>query len=156
MVSPIPDFDTAVARLRNFIQEVGHPPGELVWVFREDVSTYRRRVLIKIPLPVENERVARRRFEEGRRVGIGVCLSVFCRLGDAYCCTTWFVSDLEESARKLCYGLKLSVPAPADLDSARAVQGRLVWAVRRWLDGTSQFPFLRDFLPARGNDRTGL
>jgi hypothetical protein len=149
MLPLIPDFDAALEQFRNFIAQVGHAPGALVWVFREDVSTYRRRVLIKVPVPADNERVARARYEQGRTVGVGVCLDVFCRLGSALCCTTWFVKGLEESARRLCYGLKLCVPAPADLVSAQPVRNGLVWAVRRWLDSRSAFNQFRNFLPAR-------
>lgn len=145
----IPDFDTALEQFRRFITEVGHAPNELTWVFREDVSTFRRRVLIKVPLPADNEQVARARYEQGRRLGIGVCLDVFCRLGPVLCCTTWFVENLEESARRLCGGLKLSVPSPADMVAAHPVRNRLVWAVWSWLDSRSRFNQFKNFLPAR-------
>jgi hypothetical protein len=147
MNQPIPDFEVAVQRLRGFLTELGHPPGELVWLFREDVSTRRRRVLIKVPLPTANERIARDRYEQGRGLGIGVCLDVFCRLGLAYCCTCWFVRDWEESAQRLCGGLKLSVAD--DLPDACPVRSRLAWAVCRWLDARSGFHHFRDFLPGR-------
>ena len=129
MNQPIPVFDAAVQRLRGFMAELGHPPGELAWVFREDVSTRRRRVLVKIPPPVGNERLARDRYDHGRGLGVGVCLDVFCRLGPAFCCTCWFVRDLEESARRLCWGLKLSVAD--DLPDARPVRSQLAWALLR-------------------------
>jgi hypothetical protein len=144
---PIPDFDAAVERLRGFLSDLGHPPGEPVWVFREDVSTRRRRVRVKVPLSADNEGIARDRYEQGRRLGIGVCLDVFCRLGPAFCCTCWFVQDPEESARRLCSGLKLSV---ADaLPDARPVRSRLAWSLLRWLDARSGFHYFRDFLPSR-------
>jgi hypothetical protein len=153
MTHPIPEFDAAVQRLRGFLAEVGHPPGDLAWVFREDVTTRRRRALVKVPLPPGNEQVARDRYEQGRGLGIGVCLSVFCRLGPAYCCTCWFVRDPEESARRLCGGLKLSVAE--NLPEARAVRSPLAWALCRWLDSRSGFHHLRDFLPRRNEAPAG-
>jgi hypothetical protein len=149
MTGPIPDFDAALRQFRRFVSDVGHSPRCLLWIFREDVSTYRRRVLIRAPLPADNERVARVRYEYGRGLGIGVCVDGFCRLGADLCCTTWFVRDWEESARRLCGGLKLSVPSPADLAVARPVRGRLVWAVRSWLDAYSRYPHYGHVLPAR-------
>jgi hypothetical protein len=149
MTAPIPGFEAALAQFRRFVADVGHSPRGLFWVFREDVSTYRRRALIKLPLPADNEQVARTRYEHGRRLGIGVCVDGFCRLGADLCCTTRFVSDLEESARRLCGGPKLSVPSPADLAVARPVRSKLVWALRSWLDTHSKFPHYRHFLPTR-------
>jgi hypothetical protein len=147
MIPSIPDFDAAIQRLRCFMADLGHPPDELVWVFREDVSTHRRRVLVKLPLPPGNGRVARDRYERGRGLGVGVCLDVFCRLGPSYCCTCWFVRDWEESARRLCGGLKLSVSS--DLPAARPVRSPLAWAVCRWLDARSGLHHFRNFLPPR-------
>jgi hypothetical protein len=153
MAPAIPDFDTAVEKLRGFMAGLGHPPIDLAWVFREDVSTRKRRVLVKVPLPADNRRIARSRYNAGRLRGIGVCLDVFCRLGPAYCCSCWFVQDREESARRLCSGLKLSVAS--DLPEAHPVRSRLAWRGRRWLDARSGFHHLRDFLPPRdaGLDR---
>jgi hypothetical protein len=147
MNEPIPNFDTAVQRLRGFMAHLNHPPGELVWVFREDVSTRMRRVLVKVPLPTSNEQIARHCYEQGRALGIGVCLDVFCRLEPAFCGTCWFVSDLEESSRRLCWGLKLSVAS--DLPDARPVRSPLAWTVLRCLDARSGFHHFRDFLPSR-------
>jgi hypothetical protein len=147
MLLPIPDFDAATQRLRGFMAQLELSPGELVWVFREDVSTHRRRVLVKVPLPPGNDQIARDRFEQGRSLGIGVCLDVYCRLRQAYCCTCWFVRDMEESARRLCGGLKLSVAS--DLPDARAVRSPLLWAIHRWLDARSGLHQFRDFLPQR-------
>jgi hypothetical protein len=149
-VSPsIPDFETALEQFRAFIAQVGHTPNGLLWVFREDVSTHRRRILIKVPLPGDNERVAKARYDRGRQLGLGVCLEGFCRLGPALCCTTWYVEDLEESGRRLCRGLKLCVPCPADLVTAWPVRNRLVWTVRRWLDDRSRFNQVKNLLPTR-------
>jgi hypothetical protein len=147
MKQSIPDFDVAVQRLRGFMDVLRHPPGELAWVFREDVTTRRRRVLVKIPLLLSNERIVRGRYEQGRSLGVGVCLDVFCRLGTVYCCTCWFVRDMEESALRLCWGLKLSVAD--DLPDARPIRNPLAWAMLRWLDTRSGFHHLRDFLPSR-------
>jgi hypothetical protein len=149
MISTIPDFATAVERFRALITQVGHPASELIWVFREDVSTYRRRVLVKVPIPDNNEQVARIRFEQGRSLGIGVCLDVYCRLGTALCCSTWFVEDLEESGRRLCSGLKLCVPAPGDLVVARPVRNGFIWRLRSWVDTRSGFDRFKNFLPLR-------
>ena len=50
--------------------EQGHPSGELAWLFREDVSTRRRRILVKVPLPPGIERLAREGYEMGHRLGL--------------------------------------------------------------------------------------
>ncbi len=149
MISMIPNFETAFERFHAFVSDLGHPARELVWVFREDVSTYKRRVLVKIPIPNTNEQIARIRFEQGRSLGIGVCLEVYCRLGRALCCCTWFVESFEESARLLCSGLKLSAPAPEDLVVAQPVRNAVIWQVRRWRDARSGFGHFREFLPRR-------
>lgn len=49
----MPTFVDAVERFRNFLisQQVS---SELLWVFREDVSSRKRRIFIKEPLAAEN------------------------------------------------------------------------------------------------------
>ena len=155
MTSEIPDFRTAVEQFRDFLTQIGHPPDELNWIFREDVSTCRRRVLVRVPLPADNEGIAAARYEQGRAVGVGVCLFVYCRLGTALCCSTWFVKDHQESARRLCGGLKLSAPLPANVDVSQPVWDRRTWRAWRRLDRESGLAHFRNFLPPRRRHRRG-
>lgn len=153
MAETIPEFFIAVEQLREFLSTLGHPPGEFVWIFREDASTFRRRVSIKVPLPATNEQVARGPYERGRELGFGVCLDVFCRLGSAYCCTCWYVRSWQESVERLCRGLKLRVGS--DLPDAIPVRSRLVWSYRCWADGRSDFHHFGGFLPSRDDEDKG-
>jgi hypothetical protein len=143
----IPCFEIAMARFRAFIGQLDHHPRNLVWLFREDVTTNKRLVRIKIPLPVENEQIAKSRYEQGRSLGIGVCLDAFCWLESDLCCNTWFVRDLDESAQRLCYGLKLSVAT--DLPCGEPIQNWLSWKMRSWLDSKSGLDHFKGFLPSR-------
>jgi hypothetical protein len=144
MPPEIPDFDAAVARLHGLLAELGQPLGQPLWVFREDVSTHAGRFRVKVPLPAANERFARARYEQGRALGVGVCLEVLARLGRRYCCACWFVRDPEESARSCCRGLKLRVWST---EPARPVRGWLAWAVHRWLDRRAGVGGPGGFLP---------
>ena len=83
MTPKIPTFDLAVERLRALLAELGKPGGQFAWVFREDVSLHGGRMRVKVPLPAGNEGEARARYEEGRALGVGVCLEVLARLGSA-------------------------------------------------------------------------
>ena len=52
----IPPFDEAIKQFQDFIakQQIST---DLLWVLREDVSSYKRRILIKQPLPAENLKI---------------------------------------------------------------------------------------------------
>jgi hypothetical protein len=146
----IPPFEIAVARFQAFVAQVGHCPRKLVWLFREDVSTHTRRVLVKVPIPTENEQIARSRYEQGRRLGVGVCLDAFCWLESDLCCSVWFVGGFPEAARQLCYGLKLSVPT--ELSSGEPIRNEFWWNVRKQFDINSGLDHFKNFLPLREID----
>ena len=69
-MNEIPDFESAVASLRRFLEEQGHPSG-MLWVFREDI--WKRAsddVVLKFPSQAKNLALAKKVFDEGRRKGL--------------------------------------------------------------------------------------
>jgi hypothetical protein len=63
-------FEDAVASLRRFLDENGHPT-DLFWVCRDDV--WKRSptdVLLKYPVTRENTLLAQKVFDEGRERGL--------------------------------------------------------------------------------------
>jgi hypothetical protein len=143
MNQPIPNFDTAVEQLRHFLGLASEPVGELLWVSSDDVITLGRRILVRWPLSDENEWLARETFEQGKEIGIGVCLQVVCRLEGGYCCNVWFVKDEEESAYRNCSGLKLSIPC--ELVEGEPIGAMTVWQFYSWR--VRNQGDIRDFLP---------
>lgn len=93
------------------------------------MTHFGRRVLVRFPLSDENEWVAREAYEQGREVGIGVCLEVVCRLQSGYCCQVWYVKD-QESAYRNCSGLKLSIPF--DVVEGEPIGAVTVWQFYAW------------------------
>ena len=85
-MSDIPAFEDAASQFREFLERQGFA-GEVLWIFREDVSLARDgRVWIRLPLPPDNADRTRAQYESGRQRELGVHLSVFCSLESKSCC----------------------------------------------------------------------
>ncbi len=142
----MPIFVDAVARFREFLISQ-QAPSELLWVFREDVSSRKRRVLIKEPLPPENVQLAESLYERGCQRGLGVQLDAFCLLGSRVCCYICLPEDESEAQHLMIDGLKLSVPT--DLLHARSVRSDVLWRVQVWLDERSSWNKAGQRLPRK-------
>jgi hypothetical protein len=127
-MEPIPDFAAAVLRFQAFLRQQNVSP-DFIWIFREDVMTWRRRLYVKLPLPSENEKLAETRYHAGRSLGFGVCLKAFCLIDSIPCCHVWFAKDADNAAQHLCAGLKLAVPVA--LRAAHPVRSRFQWLMMK-------------------------
>src|SRR5215207_6044566 len=92
----LPTFAEATEQLRAFLrsQQLSAEP---LWVFREDVTSYKQRFLVKEPLPPENQGLVELFYERGRQRGYGVRLEVLCVLGKRPCCYIWLPKDRMEA-----------------------------------------------------------
>ena len=111
MKSELPSFSEASSRFLDFLEGNGFP-GEVLWLFREDVMvTDRGQLWIRLPIPEENLRLAQAAYDRGCAKGPGVKLEVFCVISSAVSCA--FVSvpcDQRTAELDQIQGLKMSVP----------------------------------------------
>ena len=149
----MPPFADAVVQFRQFLvsQRV---PSELLWVFREDVTSRERRILVKEPLPLENERLVASLYERGCQHGLGVQIDAFCLLSSRVCCYIWMPEDESEAEYQMISGLKLSVPT--ELLQAYSVKSNLMWSVQTWLDEQSSWNKAEDRLPRKTTSNKSL
>lgn len=126
----MPTFANAVEQYREFLvsQQIS---SQLLWVFREDVTSHKRRVFVKESLPPENEQIVARLYKIGCQRGLGVQLDVFCLLHSRPCCYILLPKDEFEAECKMIGGLKLSVPT--ELIQARSVTSNFLWNFKVWL-----------------------
>lgn len=103
------DFDTALEEFRALIAREGFPV-DIAWIFREDVTSRRRRVAIRWPLPIGNEHLARDSYLLGVRGGMDLRIEVFCLAGRTSCCTVWVPGNEIDASYAMLTGLKFSVP----------------------------------------------
>ena len=114
-----PPFADAVARLRSFLSEQGHP-GAIGWVFPRDVLLVGGRWALR-PRVVEvvGEEVAAA-YQSAVVRRLGVKFGVLCKTGDHVWCHVYCPADRIEAEHSLMPdGLKLSVGTPPD-------EGRIV------------------------------
>ncbi len=137
------DFDTVLVEFRAFIAREGFPT-DIVWIFREDVTSRKRRVAIRWPVPTENERVARERYSIGVRGGMGLRMEVFCLLVQKSCCTIWVPRDEIDASFAMLFGLKFSVPTLPIV--ARLAQRGCLWKAICWWDRRSKMDWVADRL----------
>jgi hypothetical protein len=134
------DFQTAYMKFRTFLTQNGHGK-EPLWIFREDVIAYKRRVWLRWPLPARNRKLVEQLYEQGRQGEFGVSLTTYCVAGYHACCYV-FVPDneLDASYAMLQAGLKLSVGV--NMPIAQKVSSKPFWwllslinlATRRYWD----------------------
>jgi hypothetical protein len=107
----VPDFDTARLRLEEVLSKNGIE-GEVLWIFREDVSVRRGgKPWIRWPIPSTNRREAEELYEIGRRRGNGIELDVYCLLEGNPCCFVFIPKDKIEAEQRMIYGFKIFLPA---------------------------------------------
>lgn len=139
-MSETPPFDEALSRFLRFIHEHGFST-ELSWAFREDVTNCRRTYWVRVANPAGNAELARRYYEYGRRVGLGVTLGVLSRAAGRSVCYVWVPED-ERAAEYAMQG-PLKFQVPLHLLDARPVRSGLAWLglrlLNRWRDCTT-FP----------------
>lgn len=142
----MPTFVNAVGQFRNFLisQQVS---SELLWVFREDVTSRKQRILVKEPLAAENGRLVESLYERGCQRGLGVQLDAVFLLGSRVCCYICLPEDKSDAEHLMISGLKLSVPT--DLLHARSVRNNLMWRVQVWLDKQSCWNKVEKRLPRK-------
>lgn len=59
---------------------------EILWLFREDAISYSDHLVVRMPRPKDNERLAQNCFEVGRKRNLGVCFSAIAALDQYSCC----------------------------------------------------------------------
>ena len=145
----MPPFDEAIAAFLRMVEEQGFST-DLLWVFREDVTNYRRNIWMRMPVPIVNADRVRRFYDQGRRDGFGVNLEVLCRLDGRSACFAW-LSGHERDGKPLYDPMQgsLCLKTPIDPIEARAIRARWAWTIRctinRW-HGRNSFS---SFLPSR-------
>jgi hypothetical protein len=129
----VPMFDEAIKQFQEFIarQQI---VTDLLWVFREDLSSYKQRILIKQPLPEANLTMVKSLYECGRQQGLGVRLDMLCLLDAKPCCYVWVPKDIDEAGRHLLLLSKFIMSIPEKLLSARSIGNPLSWAWYKWYD----------------------
>jgi hypothetical protein len=140
-VSAEEDFQTAYMKYRAFLTQEGHGK-EPLWIFREDVIAYKRRVWLRWPLPSQNRELVEQLYEQGRQGEFGVQLTSYCLAGYHACCYVYVPeNEIEASYAMLPSGLKLSVTM--NMPSAQKVSNKILWHFlglvnlftrRRWED----------------------
>jgi hypothetical protein len=88
-----PQFEVAVERLKHFLRDQGWPDA-LVWRAEMDIVCGRQcDVVVRRRREAEAVSSARARYEEGRRLGVGIALEVACDLEQVACATVYWTTD---------------------------------------------------------------
>jgi hypothetical protein len=144
----VPAFDEAIRQFKDFLagQAVST---DLVWVFREDVVSYKLRLYINEPSLGENERRVESLYQRGLMRDLGIRLEVLCLLGARPCCYIWLPKDREDAGYALLLMSKFIVSVPTELAHARPVKNRLAWAAYKLLDEKSGWRDRAERVPHR-------
>jgi hypothetical protein len=143
-----PPFEEAIKEFQCFIAKQGLS-ADLLWVFREDISFFKRRILIKQPLPEGNSKTAEALYKRGCREKNGIRLEVLCLLGEKPCCYVWVPKDMDEAERNLLLLSRFIMSIPENLLSARGIRNPLAWTWYKWFDGKRGWNELAEGVPRR-------
>ena len=146
--SEVPPFSEAVKQLQQFLVGQQLSP-ELWWVFREDVTANKQRILIKEPLPTENQRIAEALYERGCQRGLGIRLEILCLFESRPCCYVWLPKDELEAENSLMLMSRFIISIPTALPLARGVKNGLLWRICRWIDKQSGWNGMAERVPHR-------
>ena len=128
----VPPFAEASARMSAFLRSQGAPES-IVWLFWDDVTSYRRQFWVRARPCREARSAAEALFEIARERRLGVALRGVCEVDGATACYVWMPKTSTEAEYALQPPtLKLWVPTP--LMKARVVRSSLRWKWLRWLN----------------------
>jgi hypothetical protein len=139
-------FQAAVERFKEFLSAQGHST-DLLWIFREDVLTHKRRVFLRWPLPQANERYAETHYEAGRDRGLGLKLEVFCWAAERACCYVLVPED--EAAADSLMMTELRFSCPVEKATAMRIRTKLLWLAVSSFVAKSKYPCRADLIPER-------
>jgi hypothetical protein len=128
----LPLFTEASSSMAAFLRQ-GDLPQAIRWIFRDEVTTYRRKIWLRATANSGASKAAETLYEAGRRRGLGVQLRAFCRTTSYTACHIW-IPDNEMAAQYAMQprGLKLAVPTP--LLPAKEIRSRLRWRLLELLN----------------------
>ena len=144
-------FEETIRTFTAFLAENGMDT-RILWVFREDVYSrktdlFKTAFWLKLPLPAENEELARRHFETGKKKGFGLGLTAFASCEDGLCCSFVIPAD-DEDAQYMLMGpqhLKYSYVS-VDMPIAKVVRDKFFWnllgILRFWFRHGNHFVYL--------------
>jgi hypothetical protein len=141
------DFGGAVARFQQFLKANNHSE-KIVWVMPEEVLTTRKRfIYVRVPVPAINEMKVRQMYEEGVAEGRGVVMSTVCRMSASTYCYLWFPRSAEEVPEGIWPqdgGLKLSARDKSSSPAGRPITHSVLWTLLKfWHRKNQRF---KDFL----------
>jgi hypothetical protein len=148
--SPVKDdanFGTAVARFQQFLK-ANNFSERIVWVMPEDVlTTGKRYIYVRVPIPAVNEVKARRLYEKGVTQGRGLLMSTVCKMNASTYCYIWFPKSAEEVPLGIWPhdgSLKLSAREKSSSPAGRPIGDGVLWTLLKFWHRKNQR--LKDFL----------
>lgn len=138
-----PPFIHALAAFTPFLSKHGFS-SDLVWVFREDVTSCGRDCWVHLPLW---RVLAEQYYEQGRRHGLGVTVAALCQLEGASACYVWFPKDEVDASYAMQGPLKLTLPT--DQIQSKLVRSYAGWLARRSLNRLRGGDHIGQQLPSR-------
>lgn len=136
-MTEMPCFAEAKFSLQGFLRRC-EAPSRVIWLFREDVTSYRSVVWVRRWDPERAEALAEAIYDVGRARGLGVRLQGAVRLKAGTGCIVWCPEDeTAASYAMMPRGLKLSVGKP--LWTGVEVRSRVEWAYRVWRNARREF-----------------
>ena len=143
-----PPFEEAVKESQWFIANQ-RLSTDLLWVFREDLSSFKRRILIKEPLPKDNREMAAALYKWGCQEKNGIRLEILCLLGAKLCCYVWVPRDMDEAERHLHLLSEFLMSIPERRLNAHGIRKPLVWGWYKWFDRKGGWNELAERVPRR-------
>jgi hypothetical protein len=134
------NFEAAVKEFREFLEK-GGLPGNIVWVWPEDVlATGKRFVYVRVPVPEGNAVRAREMHEAVMAADCGLRLDTLCEVDGVTCCYLWgWPKDHEEQPQSWPFhGLMMSVKKGSSRIPGKPVRNGLRWAWLTWWHRSKQ------------------
>ena len=139
-------FQQATEKLQAFLQTEKRPH-VVRWVFREDLIFYKRNILLRWPLPAQNEQLAQELYNQGQAKGLGFALEI-CGFDQANAYGYVLVpADSADAEALMMTPLKLSYVT--DQRKVIKIRSKLVWQIiQKILSNRTDITWL-DFVPLR-------
>lgn len=120
-----------MAAFQEFLAREGKPT-EILWLFREDVSTYKRNLWLRVPVDAGNQRAVCALYAQGLERGLGVVLNQIGECANQSLGYVWIPADTSEMEGAMMSRGQLKLSILQSRYALRTVTGGLRWTWLKW------------------------
>ncbi|MDH3972718.1 MAG: hypothetical protein OEV42_00445 [Deltaproteobacteria bacterium] len=142
-----PTFENAIQSFEGFLKSENKSQA-IQWLFREDITTYKLKMWIKIPYFENHWEVAKKIYQLGLDRGFGIRIIQIGSINNDSLCYIWLPQDeLDMDQSMMDHNLKLSISQTNR--GITPIKNSGFWNLIKWVNSKRGYNYLESDMPSR-------